>query len=186
MIIQEHTSAKYTPRTYFNAKSADLTIAMAANLNTAGEISTKKAAGDNYIGFEIYKEIDYLTIARPLYKRMKQNMIKSLNIAGNGIYTLTQFNIQQEDINALVFKVIKQVHQFYPIEKIYTGGQTGVDLAGAIAANSLGISAIITLPKGYIQRFEDKVDRVQSKEIIEQQIEHYTKLLLLQNKKMKP
>lgn len=49
LIIKESTSSKYTPRTYYNAKSADLTVAFAVDFSTAGERCTHKAAGANIV-----------------------------------------------------------------------------------------------------------------------------------------
>ena len=171
--VQEHTSAKYTPRTYFNAKSGDVTVAFAVDLKTAGELLTHKAAGDRYIGFLLEEQTQPIELARQLYKFMKEKNAKTLNIAGNGLYTLNKHKCTQEHMNNFVCDVIQKVHQHWPIEKIFTGGQTGVDLSGAVVAKYLDIEALITLPKGYIQRFEDKIDREHTKEQIEEQITYW-------------
>ena len=181
VVVQEHKSAKYTPRTYFNASSGDVTLAMAVDLNTAGELLTHKAAGEKYIGFLLDNNIQAIDIARDLYRFMKKRNAKTLNIAGHGIYTLSKYGCDQAYINEFVVEVIELVNKHLPIEKIYTGGQTGVDLAGAVAANYLGIEALITLPNGYMQRFEDKKDITQTKEDVENQIHYWTNLI--KNKK---
>ena len=49
MKIIENKSSSYAPRTFANAKSADLTIAFAIDFGTAGEQLTKKAAGQRYV-----------------------------------------------------------------------------------------------------------------------------------------
>jgi hypothetical protein len=178
VIVQEHSSPTYPPRTYFNAKSGDITLALAVDLTTAGEKLTHKAAGDEkYLGFQLTAETQAIDIARKLYREMKKKNAKTLNIAGNGIYTLVKHGCDQAHINGFLCDVIEKVHQHWPIEKIFTGGQTGVDLAGAVVAKHLGIEALITLPKGYIQRFEDNKDVTQTKEQVEQQIEHWVQLL---------
>ncbi len=187
IIIQEHQSHKYTPRTYFNAHSGDVTIAMAVDLTTAGEKLTHKAAGEKYIGFLLTEDTEAINVARQLYRFMKQKNAKTLNIAGNGIYTLSKHGCDQAHINSFVCDVIEKVHTYWPIEKIFTGGQTGVDLAGAVVAQYLNIPALITLPKGYIQRFEDKVDREHTKEQIQEQIDHWVNMLKQQDiKQNKP
>ncbi len=173
VIVQEHQSQKYTPRTYFNAKSGDVTVAFAVDLTTAGEKLTHKAAAERYIGFLLEENTEAIVLARQLYKFMKDRNAKTLNIAGNGIYTLSKHSCTQEHINNFVCDVIEKVHQYWPIEKIYTGGQTGVDLAGAVVAQYLDIDALITLPKGYVQRFENKIDITQTKEDIEKQIDYW-------------
>lgn len=169
-VVQEHSSDKYSPRTYFNAKSADLTVAFAVDLNTAGEKCTQKAAGANYIGFKIDKTTDSLYLARALYTKVNKKKCRTLNIAGNGIYTLSENGWSQSEINNFVFDVISKVTNYHKIDKIFTGGQTGVDLAGAVTAECLGIPSVITLPKGYIQRFENKQDVSMTKQDIEDQI----------------
>lgn len=167
LIINEHSSDKYPPRTYYNATSADLTLALAVDLTTAGEKLTHKAAGDKYLGFQlVIPKQSMLDIARPLFKELKTRNAKSLNIAGNGIYTLAKYECDQAQINQFVYSLIAQVHHFYPLEKIYTGGQTGVDIAGAVAGYALGIPTEVTLPKGFLQRFEDNKDIQRSKELV--------------------
>lgn len=180
--IKEHSSDKYTPRTYYNAKSADLTVAFAVNLNTAGEKCTHKAAGDKYIGFLLNDESDTVKIAFDLFNTIKKNNVKSLNIAGNGIYTLSQYGCDQDFINYFVYNIIAKVHEHYKIEKIYTGGQTGVDLAGAVAGYLLNINTEVTLPLGYIQRFENKIDVKMNQNDILNQIENGANLILTRNK----
>ena len=179
--VVEHKSPKYTPRTYFNATSADITLALAADLSTAGERCTLRAAGGpeggKYIGFEISKSSDPIPLARELYSFMKRRKAKTLNIAGNGIYTLRKYEIDQDWINEFTLRIIEKIHKHIGLDQIYTGGQTGVDLAGAVSASYLGIPALITLPRGYIQRFEEGKDVSMSKESVELQIQTQTQIL---------
>ena len=170
LILNQHKSSSYAPRTWHNASSGDVTVAFAVDLNTAGERLTHKAAGEKYIGFKLEDSTDAIDLAKLLYKKMKKDNAKTLNIAGNGIYTLSKHNCSQDFINHFVYEVINQVHQYHPIEKIFTGGQTGVDMAGAIAGIQLGIPVEITFPHGYMQRFEDKKDIIQTEQDILEQI----------------
>lgn len=171
LIINEHKYDSYPPRTYYNAKSAGVTLALAVNLETKGEQLTYKAAGEyKYLGFQLNDEIDTLIIARQLYARMKRNNTHTLNVAGNGIYTLCEHGCSQEFINYFTYKVISKVHQYWPIEKIYTGGQTGVDISGAVAGYLLGIPTEVTLPKGFKQRFENHKDVNGTREKVFEQI----------------
>lgn len=170
LIINQHKSVKYPPRTYYNATSAGVTLALALNLETAGELLTKKAAENRYIGFKLTDDIDDIMIARQLYKKMKQDNVNTLNVAGNGIYTLSEHGCSQDFINYFTYKIISKVHQHWPIEKIYTGGQTGVDISGAVTGYLLGIPTEVTLPLGYLQRFEDKKDVTGTREKVFEQI----------------
>lgn len=172
LLIREHSSSSYAPRTWANATEADLTIAIAIDYNTAGERLTKKAA--TYHGEEHFLKLDplgdNLELARILYKHMKRYDFKSLNIAGNGIYTWAKQGITQRVINTLVYTVIKQVHEHWPIQMIVSGGQTGTDIAGGYAGWKLGIDTVLTLPKGFLQRHEDGVDRGHTMEEIWEQV----------------
>lgn len=175
LTINEHSSDKYTPRTYLNAKTADLTAAFAIDFTTAGEKCTHKAAADRYVPLSILKPP--IVCARELYKVCKRLDVKILNVAGNGIYTLTRHKWSQNDVNNYVVAVLSLVHQHHPLDKIISGGQSGLDIAGGVAGVYLGIETVLTLPKGFIQRFEDKVDKSFSRDYIEKQVLEGVRLL---------
>lgn len=165
LLVKEHSSHKYTPRTYYNAKSAEITLAFAMDFTTAGERLTKKASYLNYLDLPL--DEPWIDNARKVWRVLHKNNYSVVNVAGNGIYTLSKHGMRQSDIDTYVLNVIKQVHEYHPITKIYTGGQTGVDLAGAKAGYHLRIDTEVTLPKGYIMRFEDGKDVPCSKEFVE-------------------
>lgn len=154
--IIEHKSASYAPRTYYNAHTADLTIAVASNYFTGGERCTHKAAGEKYLALPI--ENPAVENARLLYKELKKRDVKILNVAGNGIYTLNKSGWNQAKVNQYLFDLLSVIQPHYQIEKVISGGQTGVDIAGAVAALALEIPAELCYPKGYRLRFEDGVD----------------------------
>lgn len=170
LIINAHEKPTYPPRTSYNARSSDVTLALAINLETKGEQLTKKIAGNKYIGFQLTDDIDDVVIARQLYSKMKKDNAHTLNVAGNGIYTLSSKGCSQDFINYFTYKIIAKVHQYWPIEKIYTGGQTGVDISGAVAGYLLGIPTEVTLPAGFLQRFENHEDVLGSREKVFDQI----------------
>ena len=93
-----------------------------------------------------------------------------LNVAGNGIYTLAPQGWSQESLNKHLHEILERVHTHWPLTRVISGGQTGVDLAGVTAAHALGIPVAATLPKGYLQRALDNVDREQSEAIVVDQI----------------
>ena len=168
--IVAHPSSGYRARTQHNADSAGLTVAMAVDFETAGEKLTRNVAGDKYLSIpllEVTSEKAGLRVA----KAMRQRDTTTLNVAGNGIYTLRQYHIDQNDVNQHVYEVIRHAHELRPITKIVTGGQTGVDIAGAIAAKKLGIPLVVTMPKGFVQRGVDKKDVQHTVEDIQKQID---------------
>jgi len=166
--VGEHGSASYSPRTYANAKGADLTVAFAVDFSTAGEKLTHKAAGDRYVGIDL--SLEPIQAARRLYRALHAHDAYTLNVAGNGIYTLAQHGWSQERINRYVYEVMAKVHEHWPLKHVRSGGQTGVDMAGVTAAHALGIDALALLPKGFIQRSSDRVDRQMSEAEIRSQV----------------
>lgn len=178
LIIKEHKSASYGPRTYHNASAGDITVAFAVDHNTAGEKCTQKAvAAVNKVIVKLEMSEDYLNMARTVWKAVKDIEGPTINIAGNGIYTLKTKGWTQEKVNRIVYDVLAKVHEHHPIKKIVSGGQTGLDLAGGVAAYKLGIDCELTLPKGFKMRFENGKDYDNSEEFVRQMILDYAKRL---------
>lgn len=150
MKVVAHKEETYPPRTYQNAKGADLTVAFAEDFSSKGEQLTKKAAGNKYLAISL--DMPAIEAARLLYKDCKKRGVKVLNIAGNGIYTLKDYGWRQEHLNLWVYQVLDLVHKHYPLDMVISGGQTGVDFAGGVAGELLGLNPVMTFPKGYLQR----------------------------------
>lgn len=174
--VLEHSSPSYGPRTWSNAYDGDVTVAFAVDFNTAGERLTHKASGDKYVGIELTRDgfntDGALSAARKLFQfvRARRSGLV-LNVAGNGIYTLAKSGISQADVNLFVASVLGKVHEHHALSKVISGGQTGVDVAGAVAGVVIGVHTQVLLPRGFIQRDESKVDRSHSAEDIRRQIE---------------
>lgn len=153
----EHKSRSYAPRTYYNAHVAGLTTAVAINYHTGGELCTQKAAGEKYIALPI--TVSALDNARLLWRELKARNCSVLNIAGNGIYTLQKHGYSQSDVNLYIYEVLRLIQPHVNLEKIVCGGQSGVDIAGAVAAVELGIPVELCYPNGFRVRKEDGIDR---------------------------
>lgn len=166
LIICEHTSSSYAPRTYHNA-SQGVTLAVAVDFTTAGEKLTHKAANGKIVQIDWFNTWDKLYPARALYSALKKHDCHTVNIAGNGIYTLKKFGVTQEQANQYVYNILKLVNEHWPITKVVSGGQTGMDIAGLVAGCALDIETIGTWPKGLIMRFEDGKDVSMTEEKIE-------------------
>jgi hypothetical protein len=170
LTILEHTSSSYAPRTYANAAKGDVTIAIAVDYNTAGERLTHRAAGEKYLKLDP----DNLAIdnARMLWFRLKAMGKKDavINVAGNGIYTLSKRGCDQHRMNQYLYSMLLNVCKYWPIGEIVSGGQTGVDLAGGVAGYVLGIKTTMLMPKGFKQRFEDGVDITQTDDDVVKQV----------------
>lgn len=175
LTVQAHTSSRYSPRTYANAHGADLTVAVAIDFSTAGERLTQKAAGDRYLAIQL--EGDPVAAARKLYAELRRRNASTLNVAGNGIYTLSRHGWSQEQVNQWIHAMLSKVAAHWPLTLVRSGGQTGIDIAGVAAAHTLGLDALALLPAGYIQRYEDQIDKQHSQSEITNQIEQYARRL---------
>lgn len=173
VILRQNASSNYAPRTYANAKKADWTVAIAIDFTTAGENCTKKAAGEKITCFQITQSTtrqELLEFSRELWRVCKRNNVKTLNVAGNGIYTWSQHGFTQEFVDDILLKLLRPVVEHWDFDLVISGGQTGTDIAGVKAAYNLGVNVEAHLPKGYKQRGTDKVDRDMLEEDILRQI----------------
>jgi len=153
--VNEHKSESYAPRTYHNA-SQGCTLAVAVDFNTAGERLTHKAAKDKIV--QIAWGTDVITTARKLYSLLKKYDCHVVNVAGNGIYTLVKKGVDQKTANKFVYDVLKLVNTHWPITKVVSGGQTGMDMAGLVTGLALGIETEAMYPKGFLMRLVDGKD----------------------------
>lgn len=168
LTILEHKNTSYAPRTFHNAVTSDLTIAVAVNYYTGGEKLTHKAAGDKFLALPFHEPM--IDNARKLFIECRNRNVKVLNVAGNGIASYAKEGITREQVNQYIYDILALVTRSWPLEKIISGGQTGADIAGIIAAYRLGIPSEVTFPNGFRQRDEDGIDRNHTREEIEAQI----------------
>lgn len=148
----ESNSPTYPLRTMVNAGAADATIAFALDFTTPGEQLTKRAvnnAGNLYI--PVHPLLISLLQIHKTGKLLVQHQAKTLNIAGNGAYSLIKTGITQPKTDKIVYNFLEAVIAAHDlkIESIRSGGQSGFDEAGIKAAVKLGIPAIVHFPKGW-------------------------------------
>lgn len=179
--IETTKSDWYSLRTVNNINGSDITTAFAKDFSTKGEKLTTDAAvkanngkgkylrpgtskstedkGRNLHALDNPKETakEIANFFKEKYPN-KKNFI--LNIAGNGIYSLNGIATQQE-LNSKMRDVLKELINELPGIKIQvrSGGQTGMDLAGAVAAYSLGLDTTMHMPKGWRVRPLDGKDK---------------------------
>ncbi len=80
--LNEHSSEKYPPRTFTNARDSDGTIRFAVDFSSPGELCTLKAINQYskpYIDIDVKDPIDIDLVV----KWVNNNNIKTLNVAGN-------------------------------------------------------------------------------------------------------
>ena len=160
--FREHSDPGYAGRTKDNA-SAHATIAIAVNFGSAGEKLTKSLVEEKkrtYLPVDISTGLSIddalvLFLAKGLNASLKGNLLDNeivLNIAGNGIYTM-KGQYKQEELDNYVYELLKRVLESTELRakviRVRTGGQTGLDEAGAKAAVRLGIETLVVCPKGW-------------------------------------
>jgi predicted NAD-dependent protein-ADP-ribosyltransferase YbiA (DUF1768 family) len=167
----------YPGRTRENAKGSDITIDFATTPTGSGGPRglTKRATTDakkKYAHVAIAKDgtIDVEKSVNNIVKKIKSCNKKSItiNVAG---YALKEFvdklsessNISQETCNKLAFDVLKRVQeelerQDIAIKQVRSGGQTGFDEAGIIAAAQMNIPALVHAPRGWLFRSSAGID----------------------------
>lgn len=159
-VTQNHNGSYFT-RTKANANKSDLTCAVAIDFTTKGELLTKQEAGNRYIGLNL--NTPSIDCARKLYQALVQHNAKSLNLAGNGMFTLSKHKISQRRVNLWVYDMLSLIKAHYPIQiQLMSGGQTGVDIAAAVAGPLLNIETEINFPLGYKQRLPSGLDVLQT------------------------
>lgn len=157
--LSESESSSYGPRTALNAKRADLTVAFALDFNSNGEKLTRQVAGSRYVGIPLGMDPDQA--AKEILDKISVFDASILNIAGNSLHSLNKGKskaLSQGEVNTWVFEVLSQVHAIRSLSAICSGGQTGVDQAGLVAAIALGIPALGHYPKGYRRRSQEGKD----------------------------
>ena len=160
----------YPVRTDENAEWSDITLGMGIDFTTNGEFRTAEAAGaivdrkektikpaGKYLQMEFYigspqnnGELtpNYSALDKVVSKAKKLGKPIKLNIGGNGIYTFKDST--QEDVNEGVLAALKYlIDKGVQIEEVRSGGQSGVDEAGVLAAQSLGLPWSVHAPKGW-------------------------------------
>jgi len=173
--LTEDPSPNYRDRTKKNAESADLTVALAFDFWTPGEKLTKDVAGSKYVPIDLYR-VQPKEAAKKVLEFVRKEYPKrktiSLNIAGNGIYTChakgrsfkgEAFSRKtpeqcQRWLDAYVSIMLKELKDGITVSKVRSGGQTGLDLAGLVAARANDIPSEALLPKGFKIRGADGKD----------------------------
>lgn len=175
LVLEDHASPDYGPRTTINAQSADITLAFAVDFTTAGEKLTARVAGKRYRAIRFGQDVE--EAAEKVVEALRQHQARTVNIAGNGSYTLLAQGISQEQANQWLFDVLRRVREQMPIDRLRSGGQTGIDTAGLVAGLALGIPSTGLYPKGFRIRLKDGRDIHPAKDKLEKALRQQAEVL---------
>jgi len=184
--IMEDTDRNYAHRTRTNAAWSDITLAVAVDMKSPGEITTKKAAGKKYVGYELIKSMSAplaypmmvaacaIDICDKLYMHPDFRAGIKLNIAGNSHIAFKQVGISTHHLQELFRQVLSTlVSSGMAPSEVRSGGQTGADEAAIKAAQSLGLKCSILAPKDYRMHYE-KGFEIENKECFINRFREYT------------
>lgn len=171
-VFLEDSARNYAHRTKENARWSDITLALAIDMESPGEITTRNAAGDRYIGFQLPENFSEVYLFTNPMVRMSDEIIGRikahphfkkeglrLNIAGNALPALARHGITTDMVTILLSYVYAGlVREGVKIGEIRSGGQTGVDEAGIIVAQQNRIKCSVLAPKGFRMHYEDGVE----------------------------
>ena len=174
-IVFTESAGGYQQRTRENAQADDIdfTIAFAVNFDTYGEKATKKFSENWYIGIDMPesggKGLDISAkavrnAAESIISRLPEEFVGGepfgVNLAGNGLYTLAEHGVTQEQCDEFVTRVFAALRERgLAVRSLRSGGQTGVDESAAAVGEVLGIPVTVHAPKGYLFRGADGKDR---------------------------
>ena len=171
--LREHPSANYAPHTGINARGADLTIAFACDFSTAGERLTAKVAGERIVSINLLS-FDVESASERVVQALAAHCAPAravLNVAGNGIATMSRHGYSQRSVDEAVYCVLARVHASVPLGRIRSGGQTGADMSGLVAGVALDVPVLGLWPLGFKQRLVDGKDVLRSRSELEREIE---------------
>ena len=166
--IVEDSARNYGHRTWANAAWSDITLALATDFSSNGEITTRRAAGDKYLRYQLNRTLKKMITFNQDGEREAKKvalMIKNhscykddgirLNIAGNGLVTLLKSGVDTQTVAVFIRNIFTACEdEGVKILEVRSGGQSGVDEAGIIAAQRNKMRCSILAPKGY--RWRDK------------------------------
>ena len=174
-VVFTESDGGYAQRTRENANAddVDFTFRFGVDFETPGERCTAKAAGDSLVDIKMtLKESGGLDCSEKAVKEAVDSVVSSLpdeylkdsvpvgiNIAGNGIYTLSKVGVTQKQCDAFVTKVMEGLRdRGLEISSLRSGGQTGVDQSAVAVGQRLGVRMEIHAPNGWVYRDEKNVD----------------------------
>lgn len=172
--LDEDHNSNYQYRTEVNVKNADVTFAIAIDFNSPGEKLTKKLAiKHNKIYIPVTPNGDVSLKADKIVDFINEKFFKikseiTLNIAGNGIFTMKGIMTQEECDEFtynLLSAIINHKNILVKVKSIRSGGQTGFDTSGIRAGIKLNLDTTAYYPKGF--RIRDlQGDKTQTKEAV--------------------
>lgn len=154
-MIISNPNEDYRSRTIYNATNAEVTLAFGYDFSTPGERLTK-GHSNRYASFNFNESFDVLS--DKIQMVVIGGMYSNLNIAGNGSYTLIKYGMDQLSCNLMIYRLLKSCNDIYAINHIRSGGQTGADIAGIVAAIVLGVPYEVYFPKNYLTRTVEGYD----------------------------
>lgn len=176
------SSSGYAQRTKINAQSAAITIYVFDTdfEHTSGRTLTQKHA-------KCLVPMRYQDGAKGAWESLQKvldDWLKSsangtdavcqINVAGNSISRFGSTYQMQPKVNGFVYLVLEKAQHYLQQHgktlAVRSGGQSGADWAGLVAAHALEVQAVGLFPAGFRQRMDDGTDVLGSIEQLERTV----------------
>jgi len=154
------TNKEYKELNAFNIDSTDATINIGRDFNKSIPAAIRKQAGKKNVPVELSSKV--AKISKPALDKavlaLNKLNVTEVHIAGDTIADLK--DLTQDKINEYVYDLLERLNKALdtPITKVVTSGQSGVAQAATIAAEKLGLSIDINVPKQWLFKKKDGSD----------------------------
>ncbi len=154
------TNKEYKELNAFNIDSTDATINIGRDFNKSIPAAIRKQAGKKNVPVELSSKV--AKISKPALDKavlaLNKLNVTEVHIAGDTIADLK--DLTQDKINEYVYDLLERLNKALdtPITKVVTSGQSGIAQAATIAAEKLGLSIDINVPKQWLFKKKDGSD----------------------------
>lgn len=154
------TNKDYKDLNGSNINATDATLNIGKDFTTGTTAATKKQAGKKNVAVELaskFANASQAAIDKTVLALNKLNATE-VHITGDNIADLK--TVSQDKINGYVLNLLERLNKALdkPITKVVTSGQSGVAEAATIAAEKLGLSIEVNVPKQWMFRKKDGKD----------------------------
>lgn len=144
----------YATRTKFNAQHSHMTLYFCASEKETPGMSMTMDYSDQFYKVVIPGHNASIELVLDALGGLPEPVV---NIAGNSIYRWPDY-VTQTMVDTWVLNYLEPIAKKYPNLIVRSGGQTGADWAGIVAAQKLGLDCVAVFPKGFRQRSRQRLD----------------------------
>lgn len=151
LMLREHDSRDAGARICANADN-QATFSYGVDFSTPQQMLVREVAGKRLL--QVPVGTPAAAAAELLVVHLRRLEATTLNVTGNSLAKVLQIHPMdpdtlQEKLDGYILRVLTAVHREYPLRRIVSGGQTGVEESATKAAVKIHVPAFALLPQGY-------------------------------------